>query len=52
VVAVAKEEKHDELAASIRDTTQKKTDKMAAQLKSMHDAVTKLTLTLANKENE
>ena len=50
--AVAKEEKTDELAASIRDTAQKKTDDMTAQLKSLHDAVAKLTLALANKENE
>ena len=50
--AVAKEEKHDELATSIRDTTQKKMDKMAAQLKLLHNAVTKLTLALANKENK
>ncbi len=50
--AVAKEEKHDKIAASICDTTQKKTDEMAAQLKALHDAVTKLTLALANKENE
>jgi hypothetical protein len=47
--AVAKEEKHNEIAASIRDTTKKKTDEMAAQLKSLHDAVAKLTLALANK---
>jgi hypothetical protein len=50
--AFAKEEKHDEIAASIRDTTQKKTDEMAAQLKSLHDAVPKLTLALTNKKNE
>ena len=50
--AVAKEEKHNELAASIRDTTQKKTDEMAAQLKSLADTIAKLTLALANKENE
>ena len=50
--AVAKEEKHDELTASIRDTTQKKTNKMAEQLKSLADTVAKLTLALANKENE
>jgi hypothetical protein len=49
--AVAKEEKHDEIAASIRDTTQRKTDEMAAQLKSLHNAVAKLTLALASKEN-
>ena len=49
--AVAKEEKHNEIAASICDTTQKKTDKMAAQLKSLHNAVAQLTLALANKEN-
>ena len=41
--AVAKEEKHNKIAASIRNTTQRKTDKMAAQLKSLHDAVAKLT---------
>ncbi len=46
--AVAKEEKHDEIAASIRDTTPRKTDKMVEQLKSLHDAVTKLTLSLAS----
>ena len=50
--AVAKEEKHDKLATSIRDTMQKKTDKIAAQLKSLRDAVAKLTLALANKENK
>jgi len=50
--AVAKEEKHDELAASIHNTTQKKMDEMAAQLKSLHNTVAKLTLALANKENE
>ncbi len=50
--AVAKEEKHNEIAASIRDTTQKKTDEMAAQLKSLHDPVAKLTLALANKKNK
>ena len=50
--AVAKEEKHDKLTTSICDTTQKKMDEMAAQLKSLHNAVAKLTLALTNKENE
>jgi hypothetical protein len=49
--AVAKEEKHVEIAASILVTTQKKMDEMASQLKSLQDTVAKLTLDLVNKEN-
>ena len=49
--AVTKEEKHDEITANIGNTTQRKTDEMAEQLKSLHEAVAKLTLALGNKEN-
>ncbi len=37
--------------ANIRETTQKKTDKMATQLKLLSDTMATLTKALANKEN-
>ncbi len=48
---VAKEDKQDEMAANICNSTQKKNDEMAAQLKMLNNAITKLTVALANKEN-
>jgi hypothetical protein len=49
--AVAKEDKQDEMAANIRNSAQKKNDEMASQLKMLNNAVAKLTVALANKEN-
>ncbi len=46
--AVAK----DKMAANIHDSTQKKNDEMAAQLKTLTNALVKLTVALANKENQ
>jgi hypothetical protein len=46
--AVAREEKQDEITTNIRDSAHKKTEKMAAQLKMLSDAVAKLTTALAN----
>jgi hypothetical protein len=46
--AVAK----DEMAANIRDSAQKKNDEMAAQLKTLTNAMAMLTAALANKENQ
>lgn len=48
--ALAKEEKHDEIAASIFVTTQKKTDDMAVILKSLQHTVAKLTLNACEAE--
>jgi hypothetical protein len=49
--AVAKEDKQDKMAANIHDSAQKKNDEMVAQLKMLSDAIAKLTVALANKEN-
>ncbi len=46
--AVAK----DKMATNIRDSVQKKNNKMAAQLKTVTNAMAKLTVAVANKENQ
>jgi hypothetical protein len=42
----------DEMAANIRDSAQKKNDQMAAQLKTLTNAMAKLTVALANKKKQ
>ncbi len=48
---VATDKKQDKIAANICNSTQKKTDEMATQLKMLSNAVATLTKVLANKEN-